>query len=53
MGFVPHIGMQVAPLLTEGVEVSLIDGETFGISLRDKLWLTGNRPYVLRILGFA
>ena len=45
--------MQIAPLLTEGVEVGLIDSQSLGISLRDKLRLTRDGPYVLRILGFA
>ena len=53
MGLIPHIGVQVAPLLHEGVEVGLIDGEALGIGLRDELRLAGDGPYVLRILGFA
>ncbi len=53
MGFVPHIGMQVAPLLTEGVEIGLINRESLRIGFWDKLRLTRDGPYVLRILGFS
>ena len=53
VGLVPHVGMQVAPLLHEGVEVGLIDGESLGIGLGDKLRLAGNRPHVLGILRLA
>ena len=53
MGFVPHIGMQVAPLLTEGVEIGLINRESLRIGFWDKLRLTRDGPYVLRILGLS
>jgi hypothetical protein len=53
MGFVPYIGMQVAPFLTEGVEVGLINRESLGICLWNELRLTGYGPHVFRILGFA
>ena len=53
VGLIPHIGMQVAPLLHEGVEVGLIDSESLGIGLGDKLRLAGNRPHMLGILRLA
>ena len=53
MGLVPYVGMQVAPLLTEGMEIGLIDGKSFGIGLWNKLRLTRYWPYMLRIIRFA
>ena len=42
--------MQVAPFLIPRGEIGLIDSQSFRIRLWDELWLTGNRPNVLRIL---
>ena len=46
---VPNIGMQVAPFLIPWCEVGLIDSQSLGVGFWDELWLTGYRPYVLRV----
>ena len=50
---IPHIRAQFTPTRTPWMEVGLIDGESLGVGLGDKLRLTGNRPHMLRVDWFT
>ena len=47
---VPHIGTQCPPFGAPRGEVGLVDNQILRVFIGYKLWLTGNGPYMLRIL---
>ena len=46
VGLVPYVGMQFSPAWAPWVEVGFVNGKTFGIGLRNKLWLAWGREYL-------